>query len=101
MGKAVVSTSVGAEGLSVRSGDNVLLADTPAEFAESVIALFGNQQERTRLGAAARALVEKNYSWARIAAEFARALDSVVVPTQRTASQPDRNSGSQLASESF
>jgi len=101
MGKAVVSTSVGAEGLSVRSGDHVLLADTPAEFAESVVALFGNQQERTRLGATARALVEENYSWARIAAEFARALDSVVVATQRTASQPDRNSGSQLASESF
>lgn len=84
MGKAVVSTSVGAEGLSVRSGENVLIADTPTDFANSVVELLRNEEERTRLGGAARTLVEENYSWSRIAAEFARVLDSVA-PNQTVA----------------
>ncbi len=46
MGKAVVSTSLGAEGLPVTSGDDVLLADTPAEFAEAVIGLLENSERR-------------------------------------------------------
>lgn len=78
MGKPVVATSVGAEGLPVRSGDDILLADRPTEFANSVLALFSDKKERSRLGSAARTLVEENYSWSRIAAEFACALDAVV-----------------------
>src|SRR4029077_10492473 len=62
MGKAVVSTSVGAEGLPVLAGENIRLADTTAEFAHSVVALLRDPNQRKRLGTAARNLVEKNYS---------------------------------------
>lgn len=85
MRKAVVSTSIGAEGLAVRSGENVLLADTPVDFANSVLTLFSDENERKRLASAARILVEENYSWSRIAAEFARTLHSVISPTQDVA----------------
>jgi sugar transferase (PEP-CTERM/EpsH1 system associated) len=79
MSKAVVSTSVGAEGLPVRSGENILLADTPNKFVESVIYLLRDSDARKRLGSAARTLVLENYSWPKVAESFARTLQDVVV----------------------
>jgi len=78
MGKAVVSTSVGAEGLPVRSGENIALADSPKDFADSVTALLRDPAERKRLGTAARTLVQEKYSWPKVAEGFARILQDVV-----------------------
>lgn len=78
MGKAVVSTSVGAEGLPVRSGENVILADAPTDFAQAVISLLRSPDERHRIGRAARTLVEKKYSWGSVAEGFARTLEDVI-----------------------
>lgn len=78
MSKAVVSTSVGAEGLPVRSGENILLTDTPNDFAQAVLSLLRDANQRQRLGASARALVEKNYSWRKIAESFASVLTEVI-----------------------
>ncbi|MGA7768358.1 MAG: glycosyltransferase family 4 protein [Candidatus Sulfotelmatobacter sp.] len=79
MNKAVISTSVGAEGLPVRSGENILLADTPNDFAESVISLLRDPNQRQRLGSAARALVQQRYSWPTVAEGFARTLHDAVI----------------------
>ena len=87
MGKAVVSTTVGAEGLPVRAGDNLLLADTPSDFARSVVSLLRDANERKRLGTAARALVQERYSWAKVAEGFARTLQDVIDSSART--RPD------------
>lgn len=78
MGKAVVSTSVGAEGLPVRDGENILLADTPENFASAVVSLLGDPNRRWQLGAASRSLVEENYSWPKVAESFARTLQETV-----------------------
>jgi sugar transferase (PEP-CTERM/EpsH1 system associated) len=78
MGKAVVSTLVGAEGLPVRGGENILLADTPDDFAGSVISLLRDSSQRNRLGTSARALVQEKYSWPKVAESFARALQDVI-----------------------
>jgi sugar transferase (PEP-CTERM/EpsH1 system associated) len=78
MGKAVVSTSVGAEGLPVRAGENILLADTPIDFANAVISLLRDPNQRKQLGASARALVQEKYSWPSVAASFARTLHDAV-----------------------
>lgn len=67
MGRAVVSTSVGAEGLEVVDGQHLLLADKPEEFADRTVALLRDPAERRRLGAAGRALVEARYGWDAIA----------------------------------
>ena len=74
MGKAVVSTTVGAEGLPVTSGEHVVLADEPRAFAASVVGLMRNLESRARLEAAARALVVERYDWSAVAGELESAL---------------------------
>ena len=78
MGKAVVSTRVGAEGLPVTQGDNIVLSDEPEEFARAVVKLLADGTERRRLGQAARQLVERNYSWSAAAVRFDDVLRQVV-----------------------
>ncbi|HEV2130469.1 MAG TPA: glycosyltransferase family 4 protein, partial [Longimicrobiaceae bacterium] len=63
MGKAVVSTSIGCEGLDAVDGENILIRDTPETFAEAVRAVLHDPELRGRLGAAARATAERRYSW--------------------------------------
>ena len=63
MKKAIVSTHLGAEGLAVEHGREMLLADTPEEFAAAVIALLGDPDRRKSLGEAASVLVSANYDW--------------------------------------
>jgi sugar transferase (PEP-CTERM/EpsH1 system associated) len=72
MGKAVVATTVGAEGLPVVSGEHFVQADTPAAFAEAVVKLLQEPTQRKALGAAGRRLVEERFSWAQVAREFER-----------------------------
>jgi len=62
-GKAVVSTAIGAEGLALTPGRDVVVADTAAEFADAVRALLADRGRAERLGRAARALVEARYAW--------------------------------------
>jgi len=76
MAKAVVSTTIGAEGLPVHHGQDLMLADSPDDFAQSVVQLLQHATTRRRLGLAARELVESKYSWASVAREFAAALAS-------------------------
>lgn len=63
MGKAVVSTSVGCEGLAAEHGGNILIADDPRAFADAVRGVLQNPDLRARLGRAARTTVETKYSW--------------------------------------
>ena len=64
-GRAVVSTPLGAEGLPVRDGEHLLLRDTAESFAAAVSGLLASPQERLRLGAAGRALCEREFTWPR------------------------------------
>ena len=52
MGKAVVSTPIGAEGLPVHHNENILLAESPEEFARCILRLLREPSERERLGRA-------------------------------------------------
>lgn len=63
MGKAIVSTSLGAEGYPVSHGRELWLADSPADFASAVLALLRLPQRREELGRAARTFVESRYDW--------------------------------------
>ena len=72
MGKAVISTTIGAEGLPVSHDENILIADQPAQFAENIITLFRNMPTRQRLGQCARTFVEEHFAWEHVAAEFAK-----------------------------
>jgi glycosyltransferase involved in cell wall biosynthesis len=70
MGKAVVSTTVGAEGLPIVDGLHYVQADEPGAFADAVVALLGDGGRRRALGQAGRQLVEDNYSWTQVARTF-------------------------------
>jgi glycosyltransferase involved in cell wall biosynthesis len=63
MGKPVVSTSIGCEGLAAIDGDNILIRDDPKEFAAAVVSLLANSAMRRRLSERGRATVERLYSW--------------------------------------
>ena len=66
----VVATTVGAEGLEVRSGRDLLIADTADELAAACLGLLGNRELRAELTRNALDLVEREYSWPRIRADF-------------------------------
>jgi glycosyltransferase involved in cell wall biosynthesis len=63
MGKAMVSTSLGCEGVEVRDGEHLLIADWASAFAEKIVELFDDPALGRELGRAGRALAARNYSW--------------------------------------
>ena len=62
-GKAIVSTSIGCEGLDVRPGEHLVVADTAGDFAAETVALLRNPERRRQLGTAARSRVQTRYAW--------------------------------------
>ena len=63
MGKAIVSTHLGAEGFPVVNGKELVLADEPELFAQEVLHLLKNPTHRAELGRAGKAFAQTNYSW--------------------------------------
>jgi glycosyltransferase involved in cell wall biosynthesis len=70
MEKAIVTTSVGAEGLPVRDGEHLLIADTPTAFADAVIRLLRDPACAAALGARAAELVRSRFGWQNAAEQF-------------------------------
>jgi glycosyltransferase involved in cell wall biosynthesis len=90
MGKAVLSTTVGAEGLDLTPGEHLVLADGPEALCQEALALLASAQRRAALGAAGRRLMEERYSWASVTAAFDRHLGEAVEHAQdgRRAAEP-------------
>lgn len=63
MGKPVVSTSIGCEGLEVMNKKNIIIADSPDKFAGQVMTLLNNKMMGEDIGRQGRQLVEEKYSW--------------------------------------
>ena len=63
MGKAIVSTTVGAEGLDLKDGAEIFIADEPTAFADAVTRLLTDAQLRRRIGENGRSRVEQDYDW--------------------------------------
>jgi len=74
MAKAVVSTTIGAEGLPVTDGSDLLLADTAEHFASAVLQLLSDPARRVQLERAARELVVTRYDWSAVAGQLEDAL---------------------------
>jgi len=75
LGKAVVSTTLGCEGIHAEPGAEVLLADGPDPFAQAVVELLQDRERSQRLGTAARAFVEANFDWSMVAKPLYQAYD--------------------------
>lgn len=65
-GVPVVSTSIGAEGLGARHNEHLVLADTPADFAEAVASLLASAELRARFRTTARSLLEAEFIWEKV-----------------------------------
>lgn len=78
MAKPVVSTTIGAEGLTVTHGEDILLADTPDRFAREVITLLNNSKLREDIGKAGEEMVNKYYSWDKIAKCFEKICEKLL-----------------------
>jgi glycosyltransferase involved in cell wall biosynthesis len=70
MGRPVVSTTLGIEGLDVTDGENFVRADDGESFARSILALMEDASMRVRIAGAARRLMEDRFSWSRVARQF-------------------------------
>ena len=70
MGRPVVSTTVGVEGLDVTHEHHYLAADTAADFAAAILRLLDEPARREQLARAARARVEERFSWSHVARQF-------------------------------
>ena len=70
MGRPVVSTSLGVEGLPVVDRQHFIRADSAQAFARAILGLLGDDGERQRLATAARRLVEERFSWNVVARQF-------------------------------
>lgn len=79
-GKAVVSTAIGAEGLDVHPGQDIVLADEPVAFADAVITFLQDGELRLRYEQAAASLAAR-YDWAAIGDKFGSVLESLVSRT--------------------
>lgn len=68
MGKAVVSTSLGCEGIDVSHGEHLLIGDDPQTFANHVLTVLRDPFLAIELGRRGRGLVEDKYSWSAVTA---------------------------------
>jgi sugar transferase (PEP-CTERM/EpsH1 system associated) len=78
MEKPIVSTSVGAEGLPLRNGVELLIADTAEAFADAVIRVLKDEDLAQALGRRAATTVRQKYSWAVAATTFAEVCERTV-----------------------
>lgn len=78
LGRPVVATAKGAEGLDAVDGEHLLLADTPLAFANALQSLLADAEKRDRLAQNARRLVESQYDWAAIGKRFVRLVEETV-----------------------
>jgi glycosyltransferase involved in cell wall biosynthesis len=66
----IVSTTLGAEGFEVTSGEQLLLADEVAAFAQSIVELIDDRAQAQALGAAGRSFAVQHYDWRSIVPKF-------------------------------
>lgn len=69
-GKAIITTSIGAEGIPYTSHKDLLIADSKIEFTNSIIALLNNQNQKKQLQLSARTLAEKTFDYKVIASQL-------------------------------
>jgi glycosyltransferase involved in cell wall biosynthesis len=78
MGKAIVTTSIGAQGIMAVNGKHFIICDKPEDFAREVISLLHSEELRRYIGDNAREIIEENYSWAMISGKLNDMLMAVV-----------------------
>jgi glycosyltransferase involved in cell wall biosynthesis len=87
-GRAVVSTTIGAMGLTVRDGVELRLADTAERFAQAIIELLKDPAQRRALGTAGAIYVKTNYDWSVIVPRLLAVYDQIMAEARRKQHEP-------------
>jgi sugar transferase (PEP-CTERM/EpsH1 system associated) len=98
MEKVIVSTTVGAEGLPVQPGVELLIADTPRHFADEVVRALSDEQLANDLARNASTLVRGQFGWDRVATGFAEICERLRVAESHVA-DPLSDNGEFVAAE--
>lgn len=69
-GKAIISTTVGAEGIEYSNGKNILIADSPEDFRMAITGLLRDEHRRLELGREAKRFVIQNHDWEKIVSDL-------------------------------
>lgn len=83
MGKPVVSTEVGAEGLPLRAGKDIVIADDPEAFAGEVERLLSDREGAEAFGVRAAAIVRETFAWKAVSERFSEICEQTVVDFRR------------------
>ncbi len=78
MNLPVVSTTIGAEGLPVKNGEEIVLRDTPTDFADAVVELLTDKNRARKIGASAAKTVRENFGWRTVAEKFTEICESAI-----------------------
>ncbi|MGD2246714.1 MAG: glycosyltransferase [Candidatus Aminicenantes bacterium] len=87
IGRPVVSTSLGAEGVPARQRENIILADNPEDFARGVVDLMTDEKLFERIRTNARKLVEEKYSWEKGVGVMEKVLEKMMKNTPSARNQ--------------
>src|SRR6202042_1067698 len=88
MGRPVISTTLGIEGLDVTDGEHFLRADSAEAFSRGILSLLNDAASRNRIASAARRLMEDRFSWTKVAAQFEAACLGALTRREATKSAP-------------
>ena len=78
MEKAIVSTTIGAEGLPVRDGEELRIADTPETFAAAVVELLRDPRTAKGMGQRAGQIVREKFGWNGVSKRFTAICESTI-----------------------
>ncbi len=82
--RAVVSTTNGATGIDCQAGHDLLIADTPEDFARDIVRLLADAELRARLARNGRALAERLYDWDSLGEKLHDALEGAIAARTAT-----------------
>ena len=77
LGKTIISTSIGASGINYSDKKNILIADTPEQFANQIIWCFENPFESRKIGENAKDNILENYNTKKIAENLSSFLNKI------------------------
>lgn len=89
LGKTIITTSIGAEGIQYTDSENLLIANTPQEFTDKFKLCLNDPELCKRIGNNARRLVEKEHDIPVVTANLTKLYQSLLNPLAKTASQAD------------
>ena len=79
LGRPVVATSKGAEGLEAQSGEHLFIADDPIDFSNYVVRLLTHADLHRKVAQKARMLVREKYDWGKTSPDFVRFVESIAI----------------------